>query len=307
MLSALLGFFLGSGQALQTLINSRLRQFLGSPFYASFISFSVGSLTLALLVLLSGQPLWIESVHWQNLPFWAWLGGALGVVALTSNILLFPHLGSMQTALMPILGQVFMGVIIDHFGFFHAPQHGFSALRLAGLVLVLFGVFAAVVLPQRGTEAVRAEQGLWGWRVLGIVAGALGATQTAINGTLGRELDSALMAALVSFVVGALCLLAILLVKRESWRALPQAIKQGMPKWCLTGGALGALFVSGAVLLVHWVGTGLTVMVMLLGLIGGSLIIDQLGILGTPKKRILPVQLAGLALLLGGIALVRLG
>ena len=54
-------------------------------------------------------------------PLWIWFGGLLGVVALTGNILLFPHLGAVQTVVLPIAGQIMMGVVIDHFGFFDSP------------------------------------------------------------------------------------------------------------------------------------------------------------------------------------------
>lgn len=307
MFAGLLGIFIGGGQALQTAVNSRLRGYLGSPFYASLISFSGGTLCLALVALLSGQSLWISATTWANTPFWLWIGGSLGVIVLTSNILLFPRLGSMQTALMPILGQVLMGVLIDHFGWFGAPQQSFGLTRLGGVILVLAGIFITVVLPNLRQAQNTVASGLWGWRVLGVLAGGLSATQTAMNGTLGRLLDSAILAAFVSFFLGALCLILLVALKEGRWQRLPQALQAGMPIWCIGGGCLGAFFITGSVILVPLIGTGLTVLVSLLGLIGGSLLIDQFGLLGSPRKRIYAVQWLGLCILLGGIALVRLG
>ena len=51
-------------------------------------------------------------------PWWIWIGGALGVIYLTGNIVLFPKLGSVQTVIMPILGQIVMSMLIDNFGWF---------------------------------------------------------------------------------------------------------------------------------------------------------------------------------------------
>ena len=200
-----------------------------------------------------------------------------------------------------------MGVLIDHFGWFGAPQQSFGLTRLGGVILVLAGIFITVVLPNLRQAKNTVASGLWGWRVLGVLAGGLSATQTAMNGTLGRLLDSAILAAFVSFFLGALCLILLVALKEGRWQRLPQAFQAGMPIWCIGGGCLGAFFITGSVILVPLIGTGLTVLVSLLGLIGGSLLLDQFGLLGSPRKRIHAVQWLGLCILLGGIALVRLG
>lgn len=118
MLTILIGLIIGIGLPMQTSINSRLKVSVGSPFVASLISFSLGTLFLALITLLIDKSLLFPLNLFGKEPFWLWIGGLLGVIYLTSNILLFPKLGSVQTVIMPILGQIIMGLIIDNFGLF---------------------------------------------------------------------------------------------------------------------------------------------------------------------------------------------
>lgn len=306
MLAIFIGILAGMGIGLQTAVNSRLRGFLGSPFLTSFVSFSIGAITLLLLLLFTGQPLILDSQLIETIPTWAWFGGVLGMIGLTGNVLLFPKLGGVQTAVMPILGQVLMGSLIDSFGWFNSPQADFSLNRLLGIILVLSGVFTAVVLPNIRLLRENQEKGLWIWRAAGVVVGMVMALQTAINGELGRLVHSASYAATVSMLGGMSSILLIVLFYERSFHQFSQAFGKGKPCWIWSGGVLGAIYISVGAWLVQFVGTGGTVVLMLCGLISVSLLIDKFGWLGVQKKIVQAVQLLGLALLLGGVAFIRL-
>lgn len=60
------------------------------------------------------------------------------------------------------------------------------------------------------------------WRAFGVLAGMLSAVQTAINGHLGQVLHSAVAAALVSFLVGTLGLVLVVLALRPKWQLTAQ-------------------------------------------------------------------------------------
>ena len=118
-------FFLGVLTPIQTAANSRLRQSVVSPFIASLVSFSVGTIFLLIVTLCEKGGILIDKELFSTLPWWAWLGGVCGLWGLTVNIIIFPKLGAMQTALMPMLGQIVMGIIIDSFGLLQSPQFPF--------------------------------------------------------------------------------------------------------------------------------------------------------------------------------------
>ncbi|WP_042454457.1 DMT family transporter [Neobacillus dielmonensis] len=312
MFAALLGIGIGFSLAIQTAINSQLRKFVISPFLASMVSFLVGTLFLAITTLFSGSPLGLPLNLFSSQPIWLWFGGVCGVIGLTTNILLFPKLGSVQTTVMPILGMILMGMLIDNFGWFHSIVHTFRLTRAIGVVLVLIGVGLAVVVPEiiskrRMNAAAGQSQGNpWPWRFLGIGAGMLMSIQSAINGRLGAVLHSPTHAAFVSFFVGSATLIIVVGIKERSYTRIKEPIKQSAPWWVWLGGLIGGLYVLINVYLVGQIGTGQTVVLALFGQIAGSLLVEQFGLLRSVKNSITPIQVVGLILMLCGVFLIKM-
>lgn len=141
MFAILLAISIGGVFAVQTAINSQLRKFVISPFLASMISFIVGVIFLIVTIAVSGAPLSISVELFLSQPVYIWLGGICGALALTTNILLFPKLGSVQTSIMPILGMTLMSMLIDHYGWFNSTYYSFGLNRIIGVLLILIGVF----------------------------------------------------------------------------------------------------------------------------------------------------------------------
>lgn len=312
MFAVVFGVLVGLVMPVQTNANSRLRLSVGSPFLASLVSFTVGFLTLlAAALLLDGRlPDPSLAAGW---PAWLWSGGLLGVVVLTGNIFLFPRLGSVQTVVLPVTGQVIMGLLIDHFGWFNAPQADLDATRALGALLLVAGVLGAIGLADALLRRDRvigtgssAGLSLWAWRAAGVVFGMFSAAQTAVNGQLGVVLGTATGAALVSFTVGVSTLLLIVLATRAKWRLGVPAGRDRNPWWMWIGGFLGAAFVFGNAFLSPVIGTGLTVMTILLGMMAGSLLIDHFGLLDARRKPVTVLQAAGLACMVAGVAVIRL-
>lgn len=138
----LLGLFTGALPPIQTAINSALRYEVSSFFLASLISFSVGTLALLILSLISARRLslsfFVEGAG--QLKWWHLAGGPLGAVYVTTNIILMPHLGATLTLMSVIFGQMLIGLAIDHFGLFGIHRHPVDARRILGGVLILTGI-----------------------------------------------------------------------------------------------------------------------------------------------------------------------
>ncbi|MDO4898728.1 MAG: DMT family transporter [Rothia sp. (in: high G+C Gram-positive bacteria)] len=296
----------------QTTFNSRLREAVGSPFLSSFVSFTGGTIFLVLLATLVDGTFWFSPAAVAAEPAWIWLGGLLGVIGLTTNIFIFPQLGGVQAVILPITGQILMGLITDQFGFFNAPQKPLTPLRAAGVALVLAGVLAAVLLGKKKTAPsnmggeMQPPSGILGWQLLAVFTGFLMAMQSAINGYLGTVIGSGVKAALVSFSVGTLVLLMIVLALRLTFRVTVPAGKVSNPFWMWAGGPLGATFVTLNALFVPLLGTGATIMAALTGMIAAFLVVDRFGIFEAQQRPVRLPQIAGLLVMLAGIALIRL-
>lgn len=305
MLYIIAGIFVGLGAPIQTAINTKLRCLLGRTFDASFVSFFVSLLFLLVLLPVTGQTFEIPFGRLLAEPLWIWLGGACGVTVLTGSILLFPRLGSMQTVIFPIAGQIIMGLTIDHFGLFDANVISITIARLLGATLV----FAGVLLIAGGrsqSAATSTSNRLWLWRLFGIGIGTLTSIQTAVNSRLGVIIASPVKAAVISFVVGVSLLTIICLADRVRERTVESSNGETNTWWMWLGGLIGAAFVLTNVYLGHLIGTGLTIIVLLTGSMIGGLMVDRLGLLGAARRPITMRSLIGIGVILSGIALIRM-
>lgn len=315
MFTALLGIGIGIGLAMQTAINSQLRKFVLSPYIASMISFVVGAVILAVTIVISGTPFSIPLDVFMNQPIWIWFGGLFGVIGLTTNILLFPKIGSVQASVMPILGMIVMGMLIDHFGWFNSMIQPFTSNRIIGVILLLLGIFFTVVLteiiakrhsPTKQAKDTEITKGQWFWRLIGIGAGMLMSAQAAINGQLRSVLDSPVHAAFVSFFIGAVLLITVVGLKERSYTSIKNPFKQKAPWWIWLGGLFGGSYVLINIYLVGQIGTGQTVILALFGQLAGSLLVERFGLLRSNRGQITIVHILGLLLMLGGVVLIQL-
>ena len=311
-MSIILGFLAGVGLPIQTSVNTRLRKKVGSPYNASLVSFVVALLFLSALLLITGQGLHIPLAQLLNEPAWIWIGGICGLVFLTGNILLFSKLGGVQTVVLPVLGQILMGLIIDNFGLFYSQKTPLSVFRIAGAVMVILGVVLVSMAKENKTASEKLQKSesttLWIWRAFGIFAGMLSATQIAVNGYLGKVVGSPIKASAISFTVGIIFLAIICIVlhfkngKSESFKN--ESAKN--PWWMWIGGILGGLYILANVYLSRIVGTGMTVIILLIGSTTGGILVDHFGMFESPKKPINAHKILGVLIMILGAAAIKL-
>ncbi len=135
------GLFTGMMPPMQTAINSELRYEVDSFIYAAFISFIVGTIVLFILsmILSKGVKLTRTSGNFKLKP-WHFAGGLLGAAYIASNISLMPHLGVTLTMMSTILGQIIMGLLIDHFGMFNLPKYPIDQRRIIAVIMIIGGI-----------------------------------------------------------------------------------------------------------------------------------------------------------------------
>ena len=311
-MSIILGFLAGVGLPIQTSVNTRLRKKVGSPYNASLVSFVVALLFLSALLLITGQGLHIPLAQLLNEPAWIWIGGICGLVFLTGNILLFSKLGGVQTVVLPVLGQILMGLIIDNFGLFYSQKTPLSVFRIAGAVMVILGVVLVSMAKENKTASEKLQKSesttLWIWRAFGIFAGMLSATQIAVNGYLGKVVGSPIKASAISFTVG-IIFLAIICIVLHFKNGNSESFKNESAKnpwWMWIGGILGGLYILANVYLSRIVGTGMTVIILLIGSTTGGILVDHFGMFESPKKPINAQKILGVLIMILGAAAIKL-
>jgi transporter family-2 protein len=137
--------------------------------------------------------------------------------------------------------------------------------------------------------------------LLGAGAGCLVGMQAPVNLRLGKSVGS-LQAASVSFLVGTSALLLITTFYKGGLGGIGKI--GDAPWWALAGGLFGAVYVTVAILTVQTLGASGLTAVVIGGQLAMSVVIDRFGLLGLHRQAIGASRIAGLVLLVVGVALV---
>jgi transporter family-2 protein len=135
-----------------------------------------------------------------------------------------------------------------------------------------------------------------------VFGGAATALQAPTNAKMMTAVGSPVNAAFVSFAIGtaALGILAVILQTKPD-----MAASRALPWYAWVGGLYGAIFVVAAAWGVPKLGVATTITLMVAGQLLLSLALDHFGVMGVPKNPISLGRVAGVAMVLAGVLLVR--
>jgi transporter family-2 protein len=140
--------------------------------------------------------------------------------------------------------------------------------------------------------------------LMAVSAGVLMVVQSSINGQVRVRLADPWQAALVSTTVSTLSLFFAAAI--SSRQLAPDLGKlTGGPWWLLTGGLMGACIVAASLFLVSKLGSGVLFALLVTGQMLAAMVMDHMGVLGLPVHHVNGQRLLGVALLLSGVALIR--
>lgn len=303
----IIGIVAGMVVPFQTSINSRLSLYTKSSFYASTISFATGTIFLILINLIINPDVFTGQFYSnQSLNYQWFVGGMLGVIFLTGNLLLLPRLGASLTVVMTVAGQIIMGVAIDSFGWFGADKQPFTLLKVLGILFLIFGILLMNYVRRNPKDKIQSST-VYIWLIIGFMFGFCPPIQTAINSALGQQLHSSIMASLVSFTVGTIVLFILTLIFNKSLKVTTFNSKEGKLKPIyFIGGILGVIFVTTNIILMPHLGAALTTIIVMLGQMLMGIIIDHFGLLGTNVNKVTPRKVLGIIAIMIGIILLRL-
>ena len=127
ILLAILG---GVMLSIQAAINGQLGSRVG-VFKTAFLTFSVGALISALLILYFEPK---HSITLLDVPKWQLLGAMCGVPYIVIMVLAVQRIGTAVATVAVIFGQLTMGMLIDNFGWLGNEPIPFSIYRVIAII-----------------------------------------------------------------------------------------------------------------------------------------------------------------------------
>ncbi len=141
--------------------------------------------------------------------------------------------------------------------------------------------------------------------VLGVLGGVALATQSGVNSLLKvMWAQHPMLSAAVSFTVGALALIIMVIALRVKIPSLQKGESNSTQWWHWCGGVMGAYLVAASIFLVPIVGASVLVALILAGNLGAAVVLDHFGIIGFKQRSINVQRFLGIMLLCAGVGIV---
>jgi transporter family-2 protein len=140
------------------------------------------------------------------------------------------------------------------------------------------------------------------YALFAFVAGAVLPIQVGLNNSLRNGIGSPVLAALVSFVVGSICLLVFAIFTRTPWPSMEAVAR--LPAWAWVGGALGAYYVATAIFVAPRLGAANLISITVAAQLFMSLALDHYGLIGFAQHSINVWRILGALLLIAGSLLI---
>lgn len=303
-----LTFLAGSLLAVQAGANAQLAKATASPFAATTLQLSVGTVVLLLIAIATGSLVALGNlIDLTDSRWWHVLGGTASAFYVVSTILLFPRLGAVVSVGLFIAGQMIASLALDVFGLLGVPATGLQPMAIGAILLVLAGA-ALVVLGQK--DALKSlSASMLGWLLLAVAAGAVLPVQGAVNALLRNDLAGAPFAVgTVSFLVATLAMAAVLLVTLARQKTPRPALGgvSAMPWWGWLGGFAGATYVTTVFTSIPVIGAATTIGLTVAGQQVASILVDRHGWFRLPQRPVTATRLGGAGLILLGVVALKL-
>jgi bacterial/archaeal transporter family-2 protein len=134
-------FLIGISNAVQSGVNTQLRESINNPILAAMTSFFVGLVVLSIAFACFNQNPVPSIDDLKQVSWTRFMGGVLGAFYVITVIFIVRNIGPANMMCLVIAGQMVTVMTIDHFGFQGFAVHHMNLPRIAGTVLLIAGVY----------------------------------------------------------------------------------------------------------------------------------------------------------------------
>ncbi len=140
LLLLLIAIVVGALIPIQSAANVSAAKYLGDISYAVLLSFVVGLILISVYIIIK-RPVMSPDVLSVNFPKYILLGGCISAIYTIAITYLSPKLGVGNALFTILFGQIVVSLLVDHFGVMGVLKQEITPSKIAGMLLILTGVY----------------------------------------------------------------------------------------------------------------------------------------------------------------------
>ena len=260
--------------ALQARANGELSHQLGNGLEAALVSFGSGLIIIVLISFFNpsikeGIRNLREAVQEKKIARWKLFAGMLGGTWVAVQTHIVPLIGVAIFSVASIAGQATASLIVDRIGLTGGGKKLLSKRRVAAALITILAVLLSVLDRLDASNLSKFAV------FLGVITGALGGIQRAMNGEINEYSHQSFTTSLLNFIMGTTFLVVLLIVMILAKRIELVPLPSG-PWWIYTGGVIGVIYIAFSSTIVQHLGVLNFTLFSVGGQLVGSLAIDVL-------------------------------
>ena len=260
--------------ALQARANGELSYQLGNGLEAALVSFGSGLVIIIFISLFNpsikeGIRNLRVAVQEKKIARWKLFAGMLGGTWVAVQTHIVPLIGVAIFSVASIAGQATASLIVDRIGLTGGGKKLLSKRRVAAALITVLAVLLSVLDRLDASNLSKFAV------FLGVITGALGGIQRAMNGEINEYSQQSFTTSLLNFIMGTTFLVVLLIVMILAKRIELVPLPSG-PWWIYTGGVIGVIYIAFSSTIVQHLGVLNFTLFSVGGQLVGSLAIDFL-------------------------------
>lgn len=138
----LLAILAGVSIVISRIFNSRIAEEIGT-IQGTYINYLTGLATAFIFFIVSKEYITIGMINYSNIPFYAYLGGAIGILVVLLSNYTTPKVSSFSLSLLVFIGQISIGILIDYYSY-----KTVSMGKIIGGILILLGLSYNMIIDK---------------------------------------------------------------------------------------------------------------------------------------------------------------
>ncbi len=139
----LIAILAGVSVVISRIFNSIIADEIGT-LQGTFINYLTGLVAAFILFILSKEYLNIGNINYSSIPFYSYLGGAIGILVVLLSNYTTPKVSNFSLSLLVFIGQLSIGILIDYYSYSTV-----SIGKIIGGILILLGLSYNMIIDKK--------------------------------------------------------------------------------------------------------------------------------------------------------------